>query len=180
MPYKFNPIEGILDRVEDAPSISTQEVFSYANLAAFPVTGAGNTLYIANDTGLLYAWNGTTYVVTTDDNVEFIQDTIGGSLIDTPTIDLTYDDVNGQIKADVNDDSITFAKMQEIPTMTFLGNIAALTANPTAVESVQMFVGVPLNSSASGEQGQFSYDANYFYYHNGTKWNRVSNDLTIW
>jgi hypothetical protein len=33
----------------------------YANLAAFPLTGDSDTVYIAEDTNLLYRWNGTEY-----------------------------------------------------------------------------------------------------------------------
>lgn len=39
-----------------------KDVLSFANLAAFPVSGSGATLYIAADTGLLYWWNGAAYV----------------------------------------------------------------------------------------------------------------------
>jgi len=96
-------------------------------------------------------------------------------------VNATNDVISATIDTnDITNHAVTFAKMQEIPTMTFLGNIAAITANPTAVESVEMFVGVPANSSAAGLLGQFSYDANYFYYHNDTRWHRISNDLTIW
>lgn len=35
---------------------------SYANLAAFPVTGNVNKFYIAQDTGLVYRWDGAAYV----------------------------------------------------------------------------------------------------------------------
>lgn len=38
----------------------------YANLAAFPVTGQTNRIYVANDTGNKYVWNGSAYVTTTN------------------------------------------------------------------------------------------------------------------
>lgn len=38
----------------------------YANLAAFPVTGQSNRIYVANDTGNKYVWNGSSYVTTTN------------------------------------------------------------------------------------------------------------------
>lgn len=41
-----------------------EEVLQYANLAAFPVSGSGATLYIAADTGLVYRWDGAAYVAT--------------------------------------------------------------------------------------------------------------------
>lgn len=41
---------------------------SYANLAAFPTTGSASKIYLAEDSGLTYRWNGTTYIsVTTAD-----------------------------------------------------------------------------------------------------------------
>jgi hypothetical protein len=42
--------------------LTQQSVLEYANLAAFPPTGASNTIYIALDTGIGYFWNGTSYV----------------------------------------------------------------------------------------------------------------------
>lgn len=39
-----------------------EEVQEYANLAAFPVSGSGATLYIAADTGLMYRWDGSAYL----------------------------------------------------------------------------------------------------------------------
>ncbi len=41
-----------------------EEVLQYANLAAFPVSGAAGTLYIAADTGLVYRWDGSAYAPT--------------------------------------------------------------------------------------------------------------------
>lgn len=39
----------------------TSQVFSYANLAAFPGTGAAKTLYVAADTNYIYYWDGAAY-----------------------------------------------------------------------------------------------------------------------
>lgn len=39
------------------------EQVSEANLAAFPVTGAAKTVYLAEDTQTFYVWNGTSYIV---------------------------------------------------------------------------------------------------------------------
>jgi hypothetical protein len=38
-----------------------KDVLSFANLAAFPVSGADATVYIAADSGLVYRWNGSAY-----------------------------------------------------------------------------------------------------------------------
>lgn len=48
----------LIDAVPSAP----QEVQSYANLAAFPVTGVVDTIYIAEDTNKTYRWTGSVYV----------------------------------------------------------------------------------------------------------------------
>ena len=37
-------------------------ILEFANLASFPVTGATNKLYVAQDSGLVYRWTGTVYV----------------------------------------------------------------------------------------------------------------------
>lgn len=39
------------------------DVLEYANLAAFPVTGASGVIYIAADTGLSYRWTGSIYAI---------------------------------------------------------------------------------------------------------------------
>lgn len=45
---------------------------------------------------------------------ELAQDAVGGILTDTATIDFTYDDATPQITADVKDDAVTYAKMQNV------------------------------------------------------------------
>lgn len=38
------------------------QVLTYADLASFPVTGANNTIYIAEDTNIAYYWDGSSYI----------------------------------------------------------------------------------------------------------------------
>lgn len=45
---------------------------------------------------------------------EMAQDAVGSSLVDSATIDLSYDDAGGQISAAVRDDSIGYAKLQNV------------------------------------------------------------------
>jgi hypothetical protein len=45
---------------------TSDEYHEYANLAAFPVTGTADRVYLAQDTGKLYRWNGSTYVQLAD------------------------------------------------------------------------------------------------------------------
>src|SRR5687768_15595425 len=56
---------------------------------------------------------------------EQAQDAVGGMVADTATIDLTYTDATPELKADVKDGSITFAKMQDIATDRLLGRDTA-------------------------------------------------------
>ena len=59
-------------------------------------------------------------------NDEAAQDAVGGILTDTATIDFTYDDDTPEITADVKDNSVTYAKMQNISaTSRILGRITA-------------------------------------------------------
>lgn len=56
---------------------------------------------------------------------ELAQDAVGTILTDTATVNLTYTDATPAITADVIDDSITFAKVQNIATARFLGRATA-------------------------------------------------------
>lgn len=38
------------------------DVLEYANLAAFPATGSSGAIYVADDTGKIYRWSGSTYI----------------------------------------------------------------------------------------------------------------------
>lgn len=41
---------------------SVDEIFEYANLAAFPASGSAKRMYVAQDTNRVYRWSGTAYV----------------------------------------------------------------------------------------------------------------------
>lgn len=56
------------------------EIKQFADLAAFPVTGEDNKVYIANDTGYMYRWNGTSYTQLTDQTAIWGQ--ISGNIAD--------------------------------------------------------------------------------------------------
>lgn len=45
------------------------DVLMYANLAAFPVSGATGVIYVAEDTGVCYRWTGASYLKISDDDV---------------------------------------------------------------------------------------------------------------
>lgn len=61
---------------------SGDEVFNFANLAAFPVTGAQSSIYIADDTNLIYKWDGAQYVLLRADAVIWEQE-INAQLLST-------------------------------------------------------------------------------------------------
>lgn len=57
-------ITGDYNDLTNKPDLTVfDEVQQYADLASFPTTGSGNIFYLAQNTGVLYRWNGTNYVV---------------------------------------------------------------------------------------------------------------------
>lgn len=55
---------GDYNDLSNRPDLSVfDEVEQHANLAAFPATGNVNKFYLAQDTGIMYRWNGSAYVV---------------------------------------------------------------------------------------------------------------------
>lgn len=56
---------------------------------------------------------------------EQAQDAVGTILVDSARIDFTYNDAIPSITADIIDDSVTFAKMQNISTNRILGRSTA-------------------------------------------------------
>lgn len=103
------------------------DVLEFADLASFPATGESGKIYVAIDTGKTYRWSGSVYteisasevnsvngqtgvvVLDTDDvsegttnlyyTDERSQDSVGSILVDSASIDLTYDDVTPSITA---------------------------------------------------------------------------------
>jgi hypothetical protein len=61
---------------------------------------------------------------------EQVQDAAFSALTDTATVDFTYNDGANQVTADVINDSITFAKMQNIATDSLIGRDTASTGDP--------------------------------------------------
>jgi len=60
-----DPTTGISKKItlSQMASLFTGTVEEYANLAAFPITGVADTIYIAKDTNVIYRWDSTAYVV---------------------------------------------------------------------------------------------------------------------
>ncbi len=59
-----DPTTGISKKItlSQMASLFTGTVEEYANVAAFPLVGTADTIYIALDTNVLYRWNSTAYV----------------------------------------------------------------------------------------------------------------------
>ena len=59
-----DPATGISKKItlSQMASLFTGTVEEYANVAAFPLVGTADTIYIALDTNVLYRWNGSAYV----------------------------------------------------------------------------------------------------------------------
>jgi hypothetical protein len=59
-----DPTTGISKKItlSQMASLFTGTVEEYANVAAFPLVGTADTIYIALDTNVLYRWNGSAYV----------------------------------------------------------------------------------------------------------------------
>jgi hypothetical protein len=60
-----DPTTGISKKItlSQMASLFTGTVEEYANLAAFPLVGVADTIYIALDTNVIYRWDSTSYVV---------------------------------------------------------------------------------------------------------------------
>jgi hypothetical protein len=73
---------------------------------------------------------------------EMAQDAVGTMLANTVTVNLTYVDATPSLTADVNDNSITFAKMQDISTARILGRSTAGTGD---VEQLSAGTGISIS-----------------------------------
>jgi len=60
-----DPTTGISKKItlSQMASLFTGTVEEYANLAAFPITGVADTIYVAKDTNVIYRWDSTAYVI---------------------------------------------------------------------------------------------------------------------
>lgn len=89
---------------------------------------------------------------------EMAQDTVGGILTDTNTIDFTYTDETPSITADVKDASITLAKMANLAQNTIIGRVTASTGVPEALSAanvrtiINVADGATANTKATGAE----------------------------
>ncbi len=73
---------------------------------------------------------------------ELAQDAVGTILVDSSTIDLTYNDATPSITASIIDDSVTFDKIQNINTARILGRTTASSGN---VEELSAGTGISIS-----------------------------------
>jgi hypothetical protein len=114
----------------DSILISTGELF--INDALTQDDTQEKTLVWDSSDGKVY-WRDIASISGTVYTNEMAQDTVGGILTDTATIDFTYNDGAGTITADVKDDSITDAKLRESVEYSVIGKATAGTGNPTDI-----------------------------------------------
>lgn len=91
-----------------------------------------DVLEVGGDATFLGAVTGIEAADLSDFN-ESAQDAVGGILVDTSTVDLTYNDAGNQITADVVDDSITFGKLQNLNTDVLIGRDAVGSGDATEI-----------------------------------------------
>ena len=131
--------------------------------------------------------------------VEDAQDAVGNILIDTATIDFSYDDALNQISAIVIDDSITNQKLAEMPANTVKVNATPVSANPQdlalttdqvlgrlagdiqGIDMIEEWLNTPpATSTSTGEKGQKAYDANFIYLCiDANTWIRTARDTSF-
>lgn len=100
---------GTIALTSDIPSQSTIEEYARDALGTALTQGTGITI-TPND-GADTITIATTITQYTD---EMAQDAIGAMVADTATVDVTYTDATPELKWDVKDDSITYAKIQNV------------------------------------------------------------------
>ena len=65
---------------------------------------------------------------------EAVDDRVGQLLVDSGTLDFTYDDAGNTETAVVKDDSITFARMQNIASQKLVGRTSASSGDPEEID----------------------------------------------
>lgn len=142
--------ETTLTLIDGSSSVSE----AFFKIAAFSAANNGDVLTLQNKvTGQVYwttpAASGGTY---TD---EMAQDSVGGILTDSATIDFTYDDGLNTITAIVINDSITFAKIQNITSDRLLGRDTAASGD---TEEITVGGGVEFTGSGGIQTSAFTGD----------------------
>jgi hypothetical protein len=128
----------------DAVTFAKMQNISTARVLGRTTGGSGDVEELSAGTGISIAGGQISSTVTayTDEQA---QDAVGTILNDSSTVDFTYDDATPTITASVIDDSITFAKLQNISTARLLGRSTASAGN---VEELTIGTGLQLTGGA--------------------------------
>jgi hypothetical protein len=129
--------------------------------ASIPTLADGELGFTTDTHELYIGRSGTNYLIGpyTD---EAAQDAIGAMIADTATIDLTYTDATPELKADVKDDSITFAKMANMNTGKLVGRSTSGVGDPEEISlgsGLSLSAGT-LSASAGGTPDVQTFTAN--------------------
>lgn len=127
---------------------------SFFKIALYGSASNGDVLTLVDNATGEVAWVTPTAIPGsyTDENA---QDAVGSILVDSLTIDFTYNDGTPSITASVIDDSITFTKIQNISTDRILGRDAAGTGN---VEELTVGGGIEFTGSGGLQTSAFTGD----------------------
>lgn len=113
---------GSYSDLTNKPDLSAlEEVTVYSSEADFPATGEADKVYIAEDTGYMYRWNGTSYTQMTDQTAIWGQ--ISGTLADQTDL---LNDLNTRDTA--NRDRANHSGTQTLATISDAGTSAATDA----------------------------------------------------
>lgn len=121
------------------------DVVTEANLAAFPATGDGDHVYIAEDTGYMYRWNGSSYTQLTDQTAIWGQ--VSGTLSNQTDLQTALDGKSdtGHTHTLANVTDVT-ASAAELNT---LDGITATTTELNYTDGVTSSIQTQLNSKIS-------------------------------
>jgi len=127
----------------DSVTFSKMQNISTSRLLGRSTASSGDIEELTIGTGLSLSSGNLSSTITqyTD---EMAQDAIGAALVDSGTVDFTYNDGANTITAIVIDDSVTFAKMQNISTNRLLGRGTASTGD---IEQITLGVGLELSGT---------------------------------
>lgn len=131
-----------------ADGVTSGEITNASLVSGTTVSDALNTLNTGkSNTGHTHTSSDIT------DFTEAAQDAVGSMVTDTATIDLTYNDGAGTLTADVIDNSITYAKMQNIGTNSLIGRSTSGTGDP---ETITVGTGLSLSAGILTATGSYN------------------------
>lgn len=145
----------------DAAIAAAKDVLSFANLAAFPATGAGSAIYIAEDKNELYRWDGAAYTLVGGPqppgvymyNTKAEANAAASGLADQALVMVLVDESLAGIKSLYRKESGSLVFKQELLTKDVVDAAvvdaeAAKTAAESARDAAQLSAGVYVDTAA--------------------------------